>query len=95
MQRRMAEAAHRALICSCTRARAGSALVLEPDLEFDVVLDDLAVLDPGGRLHDLDRAAYGSRESKRAAGDPTTRPVVRAYAVTVASAFTLSKHELQ
>jgi hypothetical protein len=35
------------------------------------------------------------RESKRAAGDPTTRPVVVRYAMTVASAFTLSKQELQ
>src|SRR3990172_12804696 len=36
--------------------RGRSALVLEADLDLDVVLDDLAVLDPGRGLHDLDRA---------------------------------------
>src|SRR3954452_25623821 len=33
--------------------RRPSALVFEADLDLDAVLDDLAVLDLGGRLHDL------------------------------------------
>ena len=65
-------AAHRALIWSRIQAvdirprTPGSALVLEPDLELDLVLDDLAVLDPGGRLDHLDRAdvAHGLRRRR-------------------------------
>src|SRR5258705_2257288 len=40
---------------TCRLAARGSALVLEADLDLDPVLDDLAILDDGARLHDFDR----------------------------------------
>src|SRR5262245_47214900 len=49
--------AHLSISCDPLRTsrRASAAFVLEPDLQLDPVLGDLAVLDAGGRLHDLDR----------------------------------------
>src|SRR5688500_18527365 len=45
-----------------------AAFVLEVDLELDSVLADLAVLDPGGRLHDLDLADVAHRPSRGSDG---------------------------
>lgn len=46
---------------SRARARSDSALVLEADLDLDPVLDNLAVFDPGRRLHDFDRLDVANR----------------------------------
>src|SRR6186997_3372604 len=51
MRAMVARGAHQPISCA---GAAPSALVFEADLELDPVLDDLAVLDDGGRLHDLD-----------------------------------------
>src|SRR5262245_16400012 len=41
--------------------RRRSTLVFEADLQLDPILDDLAVLDRGRRLHDLDRLDVADR----------------------------------
>src|SRR5262245_32594247 len=55
MQAILACHAHPSISCDRAAVPTGLALVLEADLDLDAVLDDLAVGDDRGRLHDLDR----------------------------------------